>query len=66
MEQFPYFDSPKHNFGNGFKAPHPKDFMTSQELPFIRANLGDKSGSSHTPKTSVWTGANGLAYMLPR
>lgn len=40
--------------------------MTSQELSFIRANLGDKSGSSHAAKTSVWTGANGLAYMLPR
>lgn len=61
VEQFPYFDSPKHNFGNGFKAPHPKDFMTSQELPFIRANLGDKSGISYSKDFSVdWSKWAGL------
>lgn len=66
LEQFLYFDSPKCNFGNDFKAPHPKDFMTSQELPLIRASLGDKSGSSHAPKPSVCAGTYGLAYMLLR
>lgn len=35
--------------GNYFKVPHPKDFMTSQEQPFIRANLGDKTRLSLEP-----------------
>ena len=39
--------------------------MTSQELSFIRANLGDISRCSLTPKPIDFTVTRGLGYALP-
>lgn len=39
--------------------------MTSWELSFIRANLGDKSRGSLTPEPKDFTVTHGLGYVLP-